>query len=68
MTGRWVKKPRWRVSHYLPDSEDRPRYFGHDVGRTVCGYSVTINDRLDNEPTGMDTTDRCERCERAVER
>lgn len=68
MTGRWVKKPRWGVSHYLPDAEDRPQYFGIDVGRVVCGYSVTINDRLEDEPTGVDTTDRCVRCERVVGR
>lgn len=65
MNGRWVKKPRWKVSHLLRDDDHRPRNLrtGTAVGQAACGSFITIDEHLENEPTGIDTTDRCGRCE-----
>lgn len=66
VSGRWVKKPRWKVSHYLVDDDDRPLFFGDEEGRAACGHTVTITEHLEYEPTGIDTCNRCTRCEQAI--
>jgi hypothetical protein len=67
VTGRWVKKPRWAVSHLLRDDTDRPRHFGVEEGRAACGSAITIDRHLEDKPTGIDTGERCSRCEQAQE-
>lgn len=57
----WLKAPRWSVSHLVvtaPES-DRPRD-GH-WGTAACGRALN-NDKLEPEPTGIDTVNRCSRC------
>lgn len=66
MNGHWVKKPRWKVSHFLRDDDQRPRHFGNEVGQAACGVFITIDEHLGYEPTGIDTTDRCGKCERRL--
>lgn len=65
VNGKWVKKPRWGVSHYLRDDERVMvgRLFEARVtGLAACGAVIAVDEYLEDEPTGMDTCDRCERC------
>ena len=65
MTGRWVKKRRWPVSHLLRDDK-RSRHLGIEVGQGACGVAISVDQHLEDEPTGIDTCDRCQRCERVA--
>jgi hypothetical protein len=66
MSGQWMKRPRWKVSHFIRDDAQRPRHLGNEVGMSACGKFVTIDEGLEYEPTGIDTCDRCNRCERRL--
>ena len=66
MIGGWVKKQNWKVSHFIKYNDQRPRHHGNEVGQAVCGYFIVINEKLEDEPTGIDTCTRCDRCERRL--
>jgi hypothetical protein len=57
-TSGWVRKPRWKVSHYLRDQDQRPRHRDHDVGRTVCGSFILLDEHL----VSGSGNDLCQRC------
>ena len=62
MTVEWMHSPRWSVSHLVTTS--RATYVGFrsvSYGITVCGRHVNA-DKLQPEPTGIDTIDRCSKC------
>jgi hypothetical protein len=66
--GSWMKRARWKVSHFVRDDGSRilDPHLGVVIARTVCGKDVTVNAGLESEPTGIDTCDRCAACERRL--
>lgn len=62
MNGRWMKKHDWKVSHFVRDDQ-RTKWLGDEVGRSACGCTISIDEHLGAEPTGIDTCDRCAGCE-----
>ena len=63
LTGQWMKKRDWKVSHFVR-GDKRTKWMGHETGWAACGSCVSIDEYLEAEPTGIDTVDRCGRCER----
>ena len=65
MNGEWMKRARWKVSHFVRDDK-RTVWMGETTGWAACGSCVKIDEWLEPEPTGIDTVDRCGRCERRL--
>lgn len=62
VNGQWMKRRRWKASHFVRADDQRPRHLGNEVGQAACGCYVTIDEDLETEPTGIDTCERCEKC------
>lgn len=55
---------RWRVSHLIViDDSTGDDFRGFVYANVVCGARVKLG-RLEPEPTGVDTIDRCAGCRR----
>ena len=67
MIGEWVKRARWKASHFTL-ADQRTVWLGKTTARTACGTFVSVDEGLKPEPTGIDTTKRCGRCERRLSR
>ena len=67
MTGEWCKKSRWKVGHLLRDDK-RTVWMERETGWAACGCCIVVDEHLEDEPTGMDTTDRCGRCLKTLAR
>lgn len=65
MLGEWMKKRDWKVSHFVR-ADKRTTWMGRETGWAACGSCVSIDEHLNYEPTGIDTADRCTRCERRL--
>jgi hypothetical protein len=59
--GEWVKRPRWRVSHFALAGTTTVWAMGAQQ-LTACGKHIAVDEDLEPEPTGIDTADRCPRC------
>lgn len=58
----WMTSSRWSVSHVVKDGEVTFIGAATETYRmTACGRRVRV-ERLEPEPTGIDTIHRCPKC------
>jgi len=62
MTGEWMKKRDWKVSHFVRNDK-RTTWMGRETGWSACGSCVTINKHLIPHEPMTDVKPRCGRCE-----
>lgn len=67
MTGEWMKKPRWKVGHFVR-ADKRTVWMKRETGWAACGSCVAIDENLILHEPFIDIKPRCERCKQVLVR